>query len=84
MSTSNPDQVYYELYEAIRLNKRPCVMLKQYIDSRSLQANILSKVIFGNTRALALLTSPQGRDWLHRWLDDTLNYLEQMSRMSQK
>ena len=80
MAVPNPDQVYYELYEAIRLNKRPCLMLKQFLESGSMSANIMSGQIFGNKRALAILTSPQGRKWVHDWIDDTLNYIEVLSK----
>ena len=76
MAVPNPDQVYYELYEAIRLDKRPCRMIKDFIDSKTVAANILNGQIFGNKRALALLVSPQGRAWLHKWLDDTLDYFQ--------
>jgi hypothetical protein len=80
MSLPNPDQVYYELQTAIQQNKRPCIMLKEFLDSGSLQANVLNSQIFGNKRALKLLTSPEGRAWIKIWMDDFLNYLAIIAR----
>ena len=78
--TPDSSQVYHILLDAIKNNKRPQIMFYNFLSSKSMEANILANIMVNNKRALKLLTSPAGRNWLHFWLDDTLNYLEKFAR----
>jgi hypothetical protein len=71
----NPDAVVYHLRKAIQTDERPAVLLHRFLKSGRAEANAIGNTLFTNKQAMRLLTSPAGRKYIHRWLDDTLDYL---------
>jgi len=78
-----PQKVYFQLEQSILQNKRPTDMIHQFLTSGSKDANLIGNYLIDYRESVKLLTSPQGRAWLHRWLDDTLNFLQKIANEAQ-
>lgn len=72
----NPGTVTYQLQQAIAQNKRPQLLLIEFLTSNTKEANYLGNAMVDNRQAIRILTSPAGRKWIQYWLEDTLNYLQ--------
>ena len=75
----DPYQVLHALKKAIQQNQRPTILLHAFLTSGSATANIIGNLLFSNKAAMQLLTSPEGRKYIHLWLDDTLDYLQKFA-----
>lgn len=76
--------VKYKVEEAIRQNKRPRIMLWEFLGSGSKEANVIANWLIDYKETIKVLTSKQGRVYLHFWLDDTLDYLEVYANKAEK
>lgn len=79
-----PAQVYAQLKAAITHNKRPTLMLHQFLTSGKTEANAVGNYMIDYRDTILLLTGPAGRRWLHFWLDDLLNFLEKIAKEGKK
>jgi len=71
--------VRLRLEDAIRRNRAPADMLYEFLSCGSKEANFLANQMMANKDVLALLTSPAGRAWIHRYLNHTLDYLQKFT-----
>ena len=76
--------VKFKVEEAIRQNKRPRLMLWEFLASGTKEANVIANWLIDYKEAIKVLTSKQGRAYLHYWLEDTLNYLEVYANQAEK
>ena len=76
--------VRFKLQEAIRQNKRPRMLLFEFLSSGSKEANVIANWLIDYKEAMKILTSREGRTYLHYWLEDTLNYLEVYANQAEK
>lgn len=84
MSVPSPLTVYATFKEVIRKNEAPSTLLYQFLSSGSKEANYIANMMIDNKGALLLLTSPEGRKWAHRYVDDFLNYLDTYAKNATK
>lgn len=75
----DPTITAIQLRNAIRQNKRPAVMLHEFLSSGRAEANLMANTLRDNREVIRILTSPEGRKWLNYWLKDTLNYLQKLA-----
>ena len=73
------NKAYLELYNAIKTDKRPADLLYQFLSSGDVKANYLSNQILQNKTLIQLITSPQGRAWIRKHLDGTLDYIAKVA-----
>lgn len=78
----DPYQVLAMLKKAIHENQRPAVLIHSFLVSGKTEANLIGNMIFSNKAAMRLLTSPEGRKYIHQWLDDTLDYLQKFAEQT--
>jgi hypothetical protein len=84
MSTPNPVQVYMKFKDVLRRDVAPSTLLYQFLSSGTKEANYIANMMIDNRDALILLTTPEGRKWAHRWIDDFLNYLDTYAKNASK
>ncbi len=75
----NSSLVAVQLAQAIRANKRPQLLFVEFLSGGSKEANFLANKMYENKEVLKVICSQQGRAWLHIWLNDFLDYLQQFS-----
>ena len=73
-----------KLEQALKMNKRPRILLWEFLASGSKEANVIANWLIDYKEAIKILTSKEGRAYLHYWLDDTLNYLQKYANEAQK
>ena len=71
-----PTQMYLELKNAIAQNKHPAVIFREWLASGQTESNLVWQQMESNKPMLKLLTSPEGRAWLKRNLDEVLNFIQ--------
>lgn len=76
--TPDPVRTYLTLKRHIQLNSRPATLIHQFLASGSNESNLTANILIDNYDSIVLLCSPDGRKWLHTWLDDTLDYLKKI------
>ena len=79
-----PYTVAVKTREAILRNQRPRMLLFDFLSSGSKEANVIANWLIDYKEAIKILTSKEGRAYLHYWLDDTLNYLQKYANEAQK
>ena len=79
-----PYTVAVKTREAILRNQRPTDLLIGFLGSGSFQSNTVANWLIDYKEAVKVLTSKEGRAYLHYWLDDTLNYLQKYANEAQK
>jgi hypothetical protein len=72
----DPVQIALRLQATINTDKRPQDLLYEFLNSGSPEANYLAKTMLENKEVMRIITSTKGRAWIHKWLDDFLNYLQ--------
>ena len=80
--SKDPMLVASETEGKIRRNERPANIIHDFLDSGTPESNFVANLFITYKNVILLMTSPQGRKWIYRWLDDTLNYLEQIAKES--
>lgn len=63
-------------------DNRPADLLYEILSSDNAASNYVGNSMVDYRDTILYLTSPQGRAWIKRWLDDTLNYLQQLAEAS--
>ena len=76
----NPEALAVQLRNCIQKGKSPKLLFYEFMSSGSMEGNFLAGKILENKQVLRVITSPQGRIWVKRNIDDFLNYLELLSR----
>jgi hypothetical protein len=71
------NEMLLRLQAAINADTRPQDMFFQFLSSGTNEANYLANAMLNNKDVIKLVTSPKGRGWIKKWLDDFLNYLQQ-------
>jgi hypothetical protein len=75
----NESKVYTQLYLAIKADKNPTSILYTFLASQTIEGNVVANQIVQNRSIVKLLTSPEGKRWLHKHLDATLDYIAQVA-----
>lgn len=78
----DPMIVASETEGKIDRNERPADIIHHFLDSGTNESNYIANLFITYKHVILLLTSPRGRKWIYKWLDDTLNYLEQIAKES--
>jgi hypothetical protein len=71
----NSNSIMLRLEAAIRANTPPQRLFYQFLNSNSMEANVLLNQIRTHKEILRLVTSPDGREWIKKNIDGFLNYL---------
>lgn len=71
-----------QLQEAIRKDMQPSQLLYQFLSNSngSMASNYIANTLLENKLLLRTLSSPEGRRWIHKWFDNFLDYLQQLSQ----
>lgn len=80
----DPITIFLKLKRAVEENKRPTLILHQFLTSGKKEANLIGNYLIDHRETVKLLTSPKGREWIHRWLDDVLNYLQKIAEEARR
>lgn len=67
------------LRQAIQLDKRPAVMIQNFLKSGETEANAIANYIMNYPEVIKVACSKEGRAWLHKWIDDTLTYIQKVA-----
>lgn len=79
MSLPDSRKVYMQLLNAINKDSRPADLFYGFLASGRAEGNFIANNIQEYKHAILLLTSSKGRQWMHKHLDDTLNYLQKLA-----
>lgn len=79
MSQLDEAKIYTQLYNAIKNDQSPTTFIYTFLSSKSLEANVVANQIVEKKSVVKLLTSPEGKRWLHKHLDATLDYIARIA-----
>lgn len=80
----DPYLAYLKVKEMIEQNKRPALLIAEFLQSGSTIANSMGNYLIEYNEAVKMMTSPKGRKWLHFWLEDTLDYWQKIAEQATK
>lgn len=79
----DPYLTLLKVREMIEKNRRPATLIAEFLQSGKTEANAIGNYLIDYNESVKLMTSPQGRKWLHFWLDDTLDYLRKIAEQGE-